>query len=75
MGASQTVIEGLLKKLSVSKDPELIDELLDKLYEYKYLATDWDASHWGFNPRSWMLKERLALDSQSKSSEVRSSNT
>jgi hypothetical protein len=75
MGASKIVIDNLLKKLSVTKDPALIDELLDKLYECKYLATDWDARSWGFDPLAWMVSERSELARQSKSPEARASNT
>jgi hypothetical protein len=73
MGASPEVITALLKRLSIAKDPALIDELLDKLYECKHLASDWDADYWGFNPRTWMASERSELAKQSKPPEVRAS--
>lgn len=75
MSASPEMFADLLTCLAKAKDPKVIDMLLDKYYEYKYLATDWDATQWGFIPGSWMLAERLKLDDPSKSSEVRASNT
>ena len=75
MSASPEMFTDLLRQLAAAKDPKVIDMLLDRYYEYKYLATDWDAKQWGFRPGSWMLDERLKLDDPSKSSEVRASNT
>jgi len=38
-----------------------MNKYLDEWYTYSYLATEWDAYHWGF-PDTWMAKERRQME-------------
>lgn len=40
---------------------DAMNKYLDEWYTYRYLATEWDAQHWGF-PDTWMSKERRRMN-------------
>ena len=65
MSAHPDAFKGLAIKLCRTKDPLVIDELLDKWNEWKNLATEHDAGEWGFDDK-WMADERVKLSKNPK---------
>lgn len=58
MAASERAFEHLRTRLRGASDRPMQDEILDLWLDFRDLATEWDAQQWGFNPDTWMLKER-----------------
>ena len=48
----------------IRQDPEHADYWLDQLFDALTRATEWDADGWGFNPTTWMEKERALMRSR-----------
>lgn len=51
----------LAERLATTTDPTTRDQLLDKWLEYRQLATNWDASQWGFDPDRWQARRLTEL--------------
>lgn len=58
MPASEVAFEYLANRIRETSDRAKQDGLLDIWIDYRDRATEWDAEQWGFNPDTWMLKER-----------------
>lgn len=67
MSAHPDAFARLERDLTRTRDRKIQDELLDKWIEYKKLATEWDGAQWGFEPDTWMSKERAELGKRSQS--------
>lgn len=61
MSAHPDAYARLARDLSRTKDRKIHDELLDQWLDYRYLASEWDGEQWGFDPETWMEKERAEL--------------
>lgn len=61
MSAHPDAFKKLSKDISRTKDRKIHDELLDRWLDYRDRATEWDAQNWGFDPDTWMAKERAEL--------------
>ncbi len=45
---------------------DALNKYLDEWYDYSNRATEWDATGWGFNPDTWMTKERRQLNTSKR---------
>jgi hypothetical protein len=61
VGAHPDAFAGLAIRISRTKDPIIVDELLDQWNDWRTRATEWDAQQWGFDLNGWMKKERAEL--------------
>lgn len=66
MGDSADFFIELGRRITVSRPGEARDELLDQWYDRAFRATDWDAWYWGFNPDTWMSKERDTMEGRAE---------
>ncbi len=62
MPASEELYNSLREQLKYTKDKNLVDEILDYWNKCTKLVTEWDAEQWGFNPVTWMVKERAQME-------------
>lgn len=54
-------VDQAIREAIARRDPNAVDELLDRRYDAEYRATEWDADQWGFDPDRWCETERVQL--------------